>query len=378
MAAYLTNEAGDSKKLAVALDEARRMGLDLLPPCVNSSEHHFNVEATDAGPRIRFGLYAVKGVGAGAIEAIVAERAEHGAYESLFDFCKRVDLAAVNKAALESLAKAGAFDFSEAHRAQLASAVEDAHRFGQQHQVNKALGQNSLFGTGGAAQDDFEPSLPHVEPWTRGETLRHEKDLVGFYVSGHPLDAYEAEARAFVTAYLGRADDIDLEREQRVCGIITEVKQITTKSGKPMAFLTLEDQTGQGEVVLFTKVFERHQHLLRTDEVVMVRGQAEVRGGVKIKATALDPMWKVREQYVKRIILRLDADETQPEAMDELWALCERNRGPAQLMFDVETQAIPKPVRLRAQKGMVEPTPELMQGIYRLFGREMVMLEGEA
>ncbi|MEM1042040.1 MAG: DNA polymerase III subunit alpha [Bacteroidota bacterium] len=379
MAAYLTNESGDSKKLAIALDEARRMGLALLPPCVNHSEHHFNVEAGDDGRQVRFGLYAVKGVGAGAIEAIVAERDEHGPYLNLFDFCKRVDLAAVNKSALEALAKAGAFDFSEAHRAQLAHAAEGAHRFGQQHQVNKALGQNSLFGgDGDSGQDDFEPSLPHVEPWTRGEQLRHEKDLVGFYVSGHPLDAYEAEVNAFVSAYLGRGDDIDLEREQKVCGIITEVKEITTKSGKPMAFLTLEDQTGQGEVVLFTKVFERHSHLLRTDEVVMVRGQAEVRGGVKIKATALDPMWKVREQYVKKIILRLDADATPVEAMDELWALCERNRGPAQLMFDVRTHAIPKPVRLRAQKGMVEPTPELMQGIYRLFGREMVMLEGEA
>ncbi len=378
MAACLTNESGDSKKLAVVLDETRRLGLDLLPPCVNRSEHHFNVEIEGERRFVRFGLYAVKGVGAGAIEAVVTERDAQGTYVSLFDFCKRVDLAAVNKSALDALAKAGAFDFSEAHRAQLAYAVEDAHRFGQQHQVNKALGQNSLFGGDGAADDDFEPSLPHVEPWTRGEQLRHEKDLVGFYVSGHPLDAYEAEVNAFVTAWLGRVEEIELEREHKVCGIITEVKEITTKSGKPMAFLTLEDQTGQGEVVLFTSVFERYSHLLRTDEVVMVRGQAEVRGGLKIKATAVDPMWKVREQYVKRIILRLDADATPPEAMDEFFALCQRNRGSAQLLFDVATREIPKPVRLRAQKGMVEPTPELMQGIYRLFGRDMVMLEGEA
>ena len=134
---------------------------------------------------------------------------------------------------------------------------------------------------------------------------------MGFYVSGHPLDDYEAEVNAFVSAYLGRPDDIDLERDHKVCGIITEVKQITTKAGKPMAFLTLEDQTGQGEVVLFTSVFERHSHMLRTDEVVMVRGQAEVRGGsVKIKAQSVDAMWKVREEYVKRIILRLNADDT--------------------------------------------------------------------
>jgi DNA polymerase-3 subunit alpha len=378
MAAVLTNEAGDSKKLAVALDEARRMGLDLLPPCVNRSEHHFTVEIDGEGRHVRYGLYAVKTVGAGAIEAIVAERDEHGPFESLFDFCKRVDLGSVNKTALEALCRAGAFDFCEAHRAQLSGAAEDAYRFGQQHQVNKALGQNSLFGGTDDGGDDFEPSLPHVEPWTRGEQLRHEKDLMGFYVSGHPLDAYEAEVNAFVSAHLGRPDDIDLEREHKVCGIISEVKQITTKAGKPMAFLTLEDQTGQGEVVLFTSVFERHSHLLRTDEVVMVRGQAEVRGGsVKLKATAVDPMWKVREQYVKRIVLRLNADDTPAEAMQSLWELCQRNKGPVQLLFDVETREIPRPVRLRARTGMVEPTPELMQGIYRLFGRKMVALEGE-
>ncbi|MEP0546118.1 MAG: DNA polymerase III subunit alpha [Rhodothermales bacterium] len=379
MAAVLTNEAGDSKKLAVALDEARRMGLDLLPPCVNRSEHHFNVEVEDGQRFVRYGLYAVKTVGAGAIEAIVNERAERGPYESLFDFCKRVDLHSVNKTALEALTRAGAFDFCEAHRAQLSGASDDAYRFGQQHQVNKALGQNSLFGGSDPGVDNFEPSLPHVEPWTRGEQLRHEKELMGFYVSGHPLDAYEAEVNAFVSAYLGRPDDIDLERDHKVCGIITEVKQITTKAGKPMAFLTLEDQTGQGEVVLFTSVFERHSHMLRTDEVVMVRGQAEVRGGsVKIKAQSVDAMWKVREEYVKRIILRLNADDTLPEAMDEFYALCQRNKGPVQLLFDVETREIPQPVRLRAQKGMVEPTPELMQGMYRLFGRKMVALEGDA
>ncbi len=375
MAAHLTTEAGDSKKLAIALDEARRMGLTLLPPCVNRSVHAFSVE----DGQVRFGLYAIRGVGEGAIEAIVRERAMNGPFESLFDFCKRVDLGAVNKTVVEALAKAGAFDFAEGHRAQVAHAAEDAYRFGQQYQVNKALGQNSLFGDASAGgADDFEPNLPHVEPWTRGEALRHERDLVGFYVSGHPLDAYEAEVKAFVTAFLGRPEELDLERDHRACGIITEVKEITTKAGKPMAFMMLEDQTGQGEVVLFTSVYERVSHLLKPDEVVMVRGQAEVRGGIKLKAMSVDPMWKVREQFVKRIVLRLDADAMEPEALEEFHGLCERNRGAVPLQFNVTARAVAKPVRLRARQGLVEPTPELMQAAYRLFGRDAVALEGEA
>jgi DNA polymerase III subunit alpha len=375
MAAHLTNEASDSKKLSIALEEARRMDLALLPPCANNSFRHFSVE----GENIRFGLYAVKGVGEGAIEAIVAERETGGPYSSLFDFCKRVDLRAVGKTVIEALVRAGAFDFCDAHRAQLAAAAEDAFRYGQQHQANKAMGQSSLFGGDGASGDDgFEPSLPVVETWTRGERLRYERELTGFYVSGHPLDAFDAEIRAFVTAQLGKADDIDASREHRLCGIITEVKTITTKAGKPMAFVTLEDQTGQGEVVLFTSVFERCSHLLKVDEVVMVRGPVEIRGGnLKVRANTLDPMWKVREQYVTQVVLQLDADATDADTLEALHGLCERNRGAVPVLFEVALRELARPIRLRARNTPVELTPELMQGLYRLVGREAVALEGD-
>jgi DNA polymerase III subunit alpha len=374
MAAHLTNEATDSKKLAVALDEARRMGIDLQPPCVNHSFRHFSVE----GGVIRFGLYAVKGVGEGAIEAIVTEREANGPYASLFDFCKRVELRAVGRAVVDALVRAGAFDFCGAHRAQMAAAAEDAFRFGQQYQANKALGQSSLFGGDGASVDDgFEPSLPTVPAWTRADRLRHERDLMGFYVSGHPLDAYDAEIRAFVTAQFGQPESIDPEREHRLCGIITEAKTITTKAGKPMAFITIEDQTGQGEVVIFTSTFEKCQHLLNVDDVVMVKGPVELRGGaVKVRANSVDPMYRVRDELVSGVVVRLDGDAIDEEALESIHALCERNRGAKPLLFDVGLAALPKPIRLRAQANPVELTPELMNGLYRIVGRESVVLEG--
>src|SRR5690606_22467525 len=188
MAAVLTTEMHDSKKLATALEATRGAGIEILPPCVNRSAAHFTVE----GGRVRFGLAAIKGVGHGAIEAVVEAREKAGgAFGSLFDLVRDLDLRAVGKKTLEALAQAGALDAFEGHRAQHVAAVETAFGWAQKRQADKAAGQNSLFGGfGGDGAGEYLPALPHAEPWTRGEQLRFERDLMGFYVSGHPLDDY--------------------------------------------------------------------------------------------------------------------------------------------------------------------------------------------
>src|SRR5690606_17737849 len=199
MAAAMTNEMGDTKRLSTVLDEARQMGLEVLGPSINASEKHFTVD----GDRIRFGLGAIKGVGTAAIEAIVAVRKEHGPFQTLFDLVRNLDLRAVNKKTLESLARAGALDELEGHRAQLVAAIDLAVQFAQRVQADKAAGQNSLFGSEGAGIV-MTPALPTVDRWPRSRLLKEERELMGFYVSGHPLDAYAAEARAFATAQFGR------------------------------------------------------------------------------------------------------------------------------------------------------------------------------
>src|SRR5690606_24697456 len=376
MAAVLTTEMHDSKKLAVALDATRAAGLEILPPCVNRSAAHFTVEHG----RVRFGLAAIKGVGHGAIEAILAAREKcGGAFTDLFELTRDLDLRAVGKKTLEALAQAGALDAFEGHRAQHVAAVELAFSWAQKRQADKAAGQSSLFGGPGGDDDAaFTPALPHVEPWGRGEQLRYERDLMGFYVSGHPLDDYAAEARTFATMRLGETEGVPHESDQTACGIVTAVQRRTTKSGRPIAFVTLEDTTGTAEVVLFAQTLERFGHLLNVDEVMLVRGKVEVGGDVKLIAREVIPMWRVREQLVRAIVLRLDADETRPEALDQLAALCEANRGRVKLYFDVSTTALARPVRLHARTAVVDPTPELMKGLSRLFGREAVMLEAEA
>lgn len=374
MAAVLTNDMHDSKRLATALEATRLVGIDILPPCVNRSMAHFTVEKG----KIRFGLAAIKGVGHSAINAIIEARDEaEGAFDDIFHLVRDLDLRAVGKKTLEALAMTGAMDHLEGTRAQQAEAVEIAWAYGQKYQADQAAGQNSLFGGGENNTTGFTPSLPAVDPWPKGRILRNERKLMGFYVSGHPLDDFAAEVRAFATMNLGEPENIPHESNQSACGIITEVTRRTTRAGKPMAFVTIEDTTGSAECVLFSQVIDKCGHHLEVDEAVLVRGKAETSGELKLIANDVLPMWKVRDQLVQTITLRLDADTTEPAAIDELASLCEKNKGHTKLYFDVEATGLPRPVRLHARTAVVEPTPELMKGLNRLFGREAVVLEGD-
>ena len=394
MAAAMTNEIGSTDKLAIVLEEARKLGLEMLPPSINHSQAHFTVE----DGKIRFGLGAIKGVGFGAIDVIVQTREKHGPFQSLFAFVKELDVRAVGKKALECLAASGALDVLEGHRAQLVEAMDAAVQYAQKVQLDRAAGQSSLFGGGAAPGMSMEPNLPLTAPWPRSQLLKEERELIGVYVSGHPLEAFAAEAAAFATARLGRVEEIGMGEENqqdergfgrergpshRFCGILTDVQRRTTKSGKPIAFATIEDFTGQGEVVLFSSQFDKLQQYLNVDEVVLVRGNVEVRGGaVKVIAQDVMPMWKVREQLVKSIVLRIsleNATTEEAEKLSRLRDLCDVHRGHCKLYFDLQAPDLPGGTqRIRSRHFVVDPTAELLQGIARLFGREAVYLEGEA
>jgi DNA polymerase-3 subunit alpha len=375
MAAVLTTEMASSDKLAIALDATRMAGIEILPPCVNRSQAHFTVEHG----RVRFGLAAIKGVGHGAIDAIVEARDQHGgAFDDLFHLAKDLDLRTVGKKTLEALAAAGAFDVFEGHRRQFVDAVELAWSYAQKHQADKAAGQSSLFGAADTVGSSFVPALPHAEPWTKGETLRHERDLMGFYVSGHPLDDFAAEANKFATVRLGDTEGVMHESDQTAIGIVTEVTRRTTKSGRPIAFVTLEDTTGQAEVVLFAQVLERCGHMLQVDEVMMVKGKAETsRGDLKLVAKDVLPMWRVREQLVKAVTLRIDVDEATEADVAALADLCRQHPGACKVYFEVTSAQMPRPVRLHARTAVVDLTPDLMKGLSRRFGADALVLESE-
>ena len=394
MAAAMTNEMGDNKKLAIVLEEARKMNIPVLPPSVNKSHAHFTVEDS----KIRLGLGAIKGVGLGAIHSLIKTRDKQGSFMSLFKLAEHLDMRQVGKKTLECMAEAGAFDEFEGHRAQLLASVEHASRYAQRIQADRAAGQSSLFGNDSASGFSMEPNLVMTDPWPISRKLKGERELIGFYVSGHPLDEYAAEAKAFSTISLGDTEAIARamppeQQEngfkngygnrqgpvQRFCGIVTEIQQRTTRSGKPIVFATIEDFTGQAEMVCFASEFDRYQQYLKVDSIIFVRGTAEVRGGsVKVKATEILPMWKVRE-LIQGIVLHVDTRYVEVDAISALKELCDANRGTCKLYFDVAAPGLPGGrQRIHSRKYVVEPTPDLMNGINKLFGQQNVTLESNA
>jgi DNA polymerase-3 subunit alpha len=391
MAAAMTNEMDNTDKLSKVLEEARSMGLEVLPPSINRSKAHFTVEQGEDGEyRVRFGLAAIKNAGEKAIDALIDAREEHGEFESIFDVTKNVDLGTVNKRTLEALAQAGALDDLEGHRAQLMEIMDKAVRYGQKVQHDRAAGQNSLFGDGDAGTEAMQPGLPDVETWAKSQRLKEEHEVLGFYVSGHPLDEYRAEADAFATAHFGEPEQLEkvIERAaggdgrnrgpvRTFCGIITDVERNTTKSGKPIAFAKIEDFTGQGEMVIFSSILDRVQPYLEVDNVVLAKGNVEVRGGtVKVLAKDLTPMWKVREQMVSEVVLTVDLEQVVPEELRSFKQLCERTDGNCTLYFDVDAPELRGQERLRSRAYVIEPTAEFMRGAQRIFGPDNIALKG--
>jgi DNA polymerase-3 subunit alpha len=271
--------------------------------------------------------------------------------------------------------------------------MDTAVRYGQKIQHDRMAGQNSLFGDGDAGAEAMEPGLPSdVDRWPKAERLKNEHEVLGFYVSGHPLDEYRAEADAFANAHFGEPDQLEKTIERAAggdgrnrgpvrtfCGIITDVSRNTTRSGKPIAFATIEDFTGQGEMVVFSNILDRIQPYLEVDNVVLVKGNVEVRGGtVKVIAKEVSPMWKVREQMVSEVVLTVHLDEVMPDELREFRSFCERSVGNCTLYFDVDAPELRGQERLRSRSYVVEPTAEFMKGAQRIFGSDNIALKGQS
>jgi len=273
MAAVLSSEAGDTDKVAAAVAESVRMSIRVLPPDVNESYVDFTV----VGDAIRFGLAAVKNVGLGAVDAILQARKESGAFTSLVDLVERVDPRAVNRRVLESLIKAGAMDSLGMPRAQLLQLLDEAMEAGQRVQRARASGQTGLFDvTGETPPPETAVPTSQVEEFSREELLAMEKEMLGLYISDHPLRHVHDTLAPRINAALNQLMELPDKTQVTVGGLITAVKRTTTKSGSAMAFVTLEDLTGSCEVIIFPKAYEQVHFLLKRDAVLVVRGKVDV------------------------------------------------------------------------------------------------------
>ncbi|TXK33247.1 DNA polymerase III subunit alpha [Pontibacter qinzhouensis] len=281
MAAVLTNNMNDIKKVTFFIEEARKQGVAVLGPDVNESLLKFNVNEQG---QIRFGLAAIKGTGEAAVDAIISERENKGLYQDIFDFSKRINLRAVNKKTFESMALAGAFDsWGLYNRAQLIevpegeniSLLEKAVRYGNSYQAEQQAAQQSLFG-GGAAVAAPLPKIPDVAPWTQAEMLRREKEVVGFYISGHPLDQFKLEIDSYCSCSLDKIAEYK-NRDINVAGMVADVVIRTAKNGNPFALFSIEDYDSTMQMALFGEDYVKFSPYLKTGLYLFIRGKVQLR-----------------------------------------------------------------------------------------------------
>ena len=268
MAALLTSETGNTAKVVKYINECREMGITILPPDVNHSEWSF----TPDGKAIRFGLGAVKNLGQNAVEAIGKARAEVGQFRSLHQFCEKVDLGAINKRMIESLIRVGAMDSFAGTRSQKFAGVEGAMEAGQRAWHDREFGQAGLFGDALDAGEAHETPLPNVPDWADKEKLAGEKELLGFWVTGHPLDRYADKVAELATHDSSSLEGLAKGVEVKLCGVLTGITRKRNKEGKPWVTMTLEDRSGIVEALVFATSYERLAAEVAEDQTVMVTG----------------------------------------------------------------------------------------------------------
>lgn len=398
MAAVLSNNMNDIKQVTFFMEECRRMGLQVLGPDVNESFHKFTVNEQNA---VRFGMGAVKGVGAGAVETIIENR-EKGPYTSVFDLAKKIDLRAANKRALESLAYAGGFDcFAGTHRAQYfhddgdgITTIEKAIRYGTKYKENENSAQVSLFG-GSSEVEMPEPALPMCNEWGLIEKLKYEKDVIGIYLTSHPLDSYKFEITHFckhpVSALhlidRAKAAEVDEEtqrafqqiknRELVIGGMVTAVSHRMTKSGRPFGVFMFEDYSDSYEIAIFSEDYVKHKGYLQEGYFLQLRGMVQERyrqpenWGFEIKSIQL--LSELREKLAKSITIQLPLHELNEEKVAKLSDIIaangahEANRN-CQLRFLVLDHEEKISLEMQAKKIKIDPNNDFMTSLLAIEG----------
>jgi DNA polymerase-3 subunit alpha len=325
LAALLTSEMHSTDGVVKYMAECRSHGVEILSPDVNHSGTSFEVN----DGKIRYGLVAVKNVGESAIEAIVAEREAGGPFASLMDFCARVDLRKVNKRVVESLIKCGAFDSLGHRRSQMMAVLEEALDYGQRIQREKADPQMGLFGTNDTAAPEINaPGLPDLTEWEPRQALTLEKEALGFYLSGHPLNRYEDMMAKFINANAVSIRELADKTAVRIGGLISGVRTLRTKRGDLMAFVQLEDLQGTVEIIVFPDAFADNEALLVVDTPVFVQGQAQKEeNAVRVVAEEIVDMEHAEEVWTASVHITLDMARASRDLLPDLQHLLARHPG---------------------------------------------------
>lgn len=372
MAALLSRNLSDIKKISFFMDECKRMGLSVLGPDVNYSKSRFSV---DEGGNVRFGLAAIKGVGEAAVKDIVESRQRDGKFKSIYDFMERVNLQAVNRKTLENLVLGGAFDtISDLPRSAYfapdgreGSFLEALMRYGNRVQSEKANVQQSLFGGGGGEAEIQKPEpLPH-EPWTQIETLNKEREVIGIYLSSHPLDNFSVIIRHYCHTSLGDLQDLSVMKNKdfTVAGMITSVQHLTTKTGKPYGRFTMEDYNSSHEFTLFSKKYETFRQYLYEGYYLLIRGRVQERpynpNELECVINSMMQLAEAQETLIHELTISLPVADLTDDIVTQLKTTVAENKGNVTLRVKVVDPQADVAVNLYSKTLKVGMTPDMVR-----------------
>ncbi|UMB77830.1 DNA polymerase III subunit alpha [Dickeya fangzhongdai] len=376
MAAVMTADMDNTDKIVGLVDECWRMGLKILPPDINSGLYHFHVN--DDG-EIVYGIGAIKGVGEGPIEAIIEARNNDGYFRDLFDLCARTDIKKLNRRVLEKLIMSGAFDRLGPHRAALMNSLADAMKSAEQHAKAEAIGQADMFGVLAETPEQVEQSYSTVPPWPEQVVLDGERETLGLYLTGHPINQYLKE----IERYAGGVRLKDMHPTERgkmttAVGLVLAARVMVTKRGNRIGVCTLDDRSGRLEVMLFTDALEKYQHLLEQDRILIASGQVsfdDFSGGLKMTVRELMDISEAREKYARGLAISLTDRQIDDQLLNRLRQSLEPHRSgtiPVHLYYQRQD------ARARLRFGAawrITPTDGLLNDLRTLVGNEQVELE---
>jgi DNA polymerase-3 subunit alpha len=372
MAALLTSEIGNTDKIVMYIAECKDMGIPILPPDINESLLHFH----SCGGSIRFGMLAIRNVGEGAIRSVLQFRDRHGRFRNLFHFCEEVESRSLNKRALESLVKSGALDSLGWKRSQYMALIDAAIEHGQKARRDRESGQKGLFDLASGPAAIAEPEPTDIPEWPKEQRLAFEKETLGFYVSGHPLDRFAAEVSRFSKKSIAELIGEAKSAECTIAGIVTEFRTRRTKKGDLMALFTLEDLTGAVETVVFPNSYPKFEPYMNADFPILVSGRFEKddERSCKIIASDFQPLSGIAERNAKALRIRASIDALSPESAVLLHRLLESNRGDTGVEVELYH---PSDFRVNIQSAdfiRVKSGPELIRQIESICGEGSVMV----
>lgn len=363
MAAVMSRNLANIAEITKLMDECRAMGIECLGPDVNESRQKFSVNSHGA---IRFGLAAVKGMGDAAAQAIIDEREKNGAYKSVFDLAERVNLGAVNRKAFESLALSGGFDSFKIERQNYFGTnakgdifLDSLIRYGQLYQQEQVQAQNSLFGSTDAIEI-ATPQVPQVDPWSTIETLNRERDLVGIYLSAHPLDEFGIVLRAMCNTHCIELDDkVSLSKKDQIVigGIVTGTKSKFTKNGKPCGFVSIEDFEGSGELAFFGEEWGRWKGMLVEGSTVFITAKCVQKyrdsNYYDLKIADIQYLQTIKDQRIEKFTITMDSTSIDETVVNDISTMLRNSPGSTQLYFQINDVTSNSYVLLRSKMGPI-------------------------